>query len=330
MQGTCQNCTLRGAPGGARVAPGDQVGVPRRGVRAVPWHPSVLTSRAATHYARRVIAHRLRSIPLLALALLCVPPAAFAAEVHTKPTRTILVLHSFEQGPGWVQNVTAGIEAAFARDDTFSWVLHYEYLNVLDTDPRDFPAIFRLRFSRARFNAVICVDNQALEFVVENRAEFFRSVPIVFCGIDSYEPAMLRGERGITGVIDELDFTGTFALMRLLHPEAKHLLIFANSSIRAEHAAYERLVAAARQEFRQEMTPEFWEDPELPDIRARASSIPDDTIVFTLAYFSDEEGRPYPLAEGTRAVSDALGLPIYSCWESVFGSGIVGGSITRG
>ncbi len=201
---------------------------------------------------------------------------------------------------------------------------------MLETDARDYPAIFRLRFSRARFHAVICVDNQALEFAMENRAEFFRGVPIVFCGIDRFEPAMLGDERGVTGVIDELDFAGTFALMRLLHPEAKHLLIFANSGIRAERAAYERLVAAARQEFRQEMSLEFWEDPELPDIRARASSIPDDTIVFTLAYFSDEEGRPFPLAEGTRAAAEAIGRPIYSCWESVFGNGVVGGSITRG
>jgi PAS domain S-box-containing protein len=229
-----------------------------------------------------------------------------------------------------VQNVSEGIRSTFARDTTFSWVFRYEYLNVLDADPRDYPAVFRLRFPNVLFNAVICVDNQALDFAVANRAEFFRGVPIVFCGIDRYDPDLLRGERDITGVTEELDFTGTFALMRLLHPDAKHLLIFANSTIRAEYAAYERLAAIAHQEFRQEMELEFWEDPELPDIRARASSIPADAIVFTLAYFSDSEGRPYPLAEGTRAVSEAIRRPMYACWESVFGSGIVGGSITRG
>ncbi len=329
MQGSCQNGTLIIASNGFPVDMNGPVVMPRGGLRAVPWHPSGLTSRAATHYAGRVIAHRLRSIPLLALALLCAP-LADGAETRTKPARTILVLHSLEQGPGWVESVTAGIESTFARDRTFSWIIRHEYLNVLETDPRDYPAIFRLRFPRTRFNAVICVDNQALEFAVGHRAEFFPGVPIVFCGVDQYEPAMLGGERGITGVIDELDFAGTFALMRLLHPGATRLIIFANSGIRAERAAYERLVAAARQEFRQEMSLEFWEDPELPDIRARASSIPADTIAFTLAYFSDEEGRPLPLADGTRAVSDAIGLPIYSCWESVFGSGIVGGSITRG
>ncbi|OHD74039.1 MAG: hypothetical protein A2177_14725 [Spirochaetes bacterium RBG_13_68_11] len=274
-----------------------------------------------------MIVRRPRFLPLL---LLCAALGPCEAQTGSKPTRTVLVLHSLEEGPGWVQNVTDGIRSVFARDRTFSWVFRYEYLNVLDADPRDYPAIFRLRFPNVRFNAVICVDNQALDFAVTHRAEFFQGVPIVFCGIDRYDPDLLRGERDITGVTEELDFPGTFALMRLLHPDAKHLLIFANSTIRAEYAAYERLAAIARQEFRQEMTLEFWEDPELPDIRARASSIPADAIVFTLAYFSDSEGRPLPLAEGTQAVSEAIRRPMYSCWESVFGSGIVGGSITQG
>ena len=49
-----------------------------------------------------------------------------------------------------MQNVTEGIRSVFARDRTFSWVFRYEYLNVLDADPRDYPAIFRLRFPNAR------------------------------------------------------------------------------------------------------------------------------------------------------------------------------------
>jgi len=285
----------------------------------------------ATDYARRVIVRVPRlTVPFLALLLLCAALLPSDAQVRSKPTRTILVLHSHQEGPGWVENVTGGIRSVFDRDRTFSWDFRYEYMNVLDADPREYPAIFRLRFPDLRFNLVICVDNQALDFAVANRAGYFRGVPIVFCGVDHFDPALLRGERDITGVIDELDFAGTFALMRQLHPDARHLLIFANSGLRAEYAAYERLATAARQEFRGEMALEFWQDPELPGIRARASSIPADTIVFTLAYFSDDEGRPYPLAEGTRAVSDVLRRPMYSCWESAFGSGIVGGSITRG
>ncbi len=268
--------------------------------------------------------------PFFALLLLCAALVPCEAQSLSKPIRTILILHSFEEGPGWVQNVNEGIRSVFSDDRTFSWAFRYEYLNVLDSDPRDYPAVFRLRFADTRFNAVICVDNQALDFAVARRTEFFRSVPIVFCGVDRFDPAMLAGERDITGVIDELDFAGTFALMRQLHPDAEHVLILANRDIRAEHAAYERLAAVARQEFRSPVTLEFWEDPELSDVRFRASSLPADAVVFTLAYVSDAEGRPYPLAGGTQAVADAIDRPMYSCWESVFGSGVVGGSITRG
>lgn len=286
----------------------------------------------ATHYAGRVAPRASRKlVPSLALLLLCAATVAPGdPRLGTGPTRTILVLHSLAQGPGWVENVSDGIRSAFERDRTYTWLFRYEYLNVVDADPLEFPQIFRLRYRGARFNLVICVDNQALEFAVANRAEFFGGLPIVFCGVDRYEPAMLRGERRITGVVDELDFAGTFALMRLLHPGVRHVVISANRAIRAEEAAYERLVAAAREEFGGGMTLTFWEDPELAQVRSLASSLPEDAIVFSLAYYSDAEGRPYPLAEGTRAVAASIRRPMYSCWESAFGSGIVGGSITRG
>jgi PAS domain S-box-containing protein len=271
-----------------------------------------------------------RPAPLLALILLSAAIDPCAAQLPAAPIRTILVLHSLHEGPGWVENVNEGIRSVFEGDRTFSWVFRYEYLNALDADPREYPAIFRLRFPDLRFDLVICVDNQAFEFAVANRRGYFRGVPIVFCGVDGYEPAMLHDERGITGVIDELDFAGTFALMRRLHPDAKHLIILANSVLSAEHAASERLAAAAQEEFRDELSLEFWLDPTLPEIRARASSLPADAIIFSLAYLSDSDGRLLPLAEGTRAAADALRRPMYSCWESVFGSGIVGGSITRG
>ena len=38
---------------------------------------------------------------------------------------------------------------------------------------------------------VICADNQALEFVVDNRAALFAGVPIVFCSVDDWSPLLM-------------------------------------------------------------------------------------------------------------------------------------------
>ena len=125
------------------------------------------------------------------------------------PARSVLLLHSYQQGPAWVQNITDGVLSAFAQSRDFRFNYRFEYMNILDADPSGYAEVFRRRLGASRFDIVICVDNQALEFLVGNRASLFAGVPIVFCSIDDYSPELLKGETDITGVTGELDFEGT-------------------------------------------------------------------------------------------------------------------------
>ena len=101
--------------------------------------------------------------------------------------------------------------------------------------------MYRQRLGAMRFDIVICADNQALEFLVDNRSALFSGVPIVFCSVDDFSPDMLKGETDITGVTGELDFEGTIELARRLHPGMKHLLVLANRTRRRRAPAYARL-----------------------------------------------------------------------------------------
>ncbi len=263
---------------------------------------------------------------ILALAVACSSQAQTASGV----ARRILVLHSYQQGEGWVQNVNDGIRSFFGANREYIWNLRYEYMNVLDTEPSEYPEIYQRRFRRSRFDLLLCVDDQALAFAVANRAGFFPGVPIVFAGVERFDPEMLAGERGITGVVGESDFAGTFAIMRRLHPQSRHVLILANQQVTSETAAYERLVRAANDTFPREVSIRYWQDPALAEVLDRAGSFAPDTVAFSAANFTDDTGRQLPLVSTMRQVSDALGLPIYSCSESVLGDGIVGGSVTGG
>ncbi|MDP3178646.1 MAG: PAS domain-containing protein, partial [Spirochaetaceae bacterium] len=53
-------------------------------------------------------------------------------------------------------------------------------------------------------------------------------------------------------------------------------------------------------------------------------------VVFDMAFPADDAGKPVGLLSSTRKASVALGLPIYSCWETLLGNGIVGGMISGG
>ena len=75
---------------------------------------------------------------------------------------------------------------------------------------------------------------------------------------------------------------------------------------------------------------EYWEDPKLSEVIARAGTFPPDTVVFDMAFLASDTGKPLGVLSSTRKASEALGLPIYSCWETLLGNGIVGGIISGG
>ena len=49
-----------------------------------------------------------------------------------------------------------------------------------------------------------------------------------------------------------------------------------------------------------------------------------------MAFIAEDAGTPVGLLSSTRRASEALGLPFYSCWESLLNNGIVGGMISDG
>ena len=101
------------------------------------------------------------------------------------------------------------------------------------------------RLGALRFDIVICADAESLEFLVGNRSTLFPAVPIVFCNIEDFSLAMLKGETDITGVTSELDFEGTIELARM-HPDMRHLVVLANRRLAAQSPAYARLLEVVR------------------------------------------------------------------------------------
>jgi PAS domain S-box-containing protein len=243
--------------------------------------------------------------------------------------KNVLILHSYQQGPGWVQRITDGARSVLDAS-RISCVYRYEYMNILDANPADYPGIYRKRLGAARFDIVLCAGNPALRFVVENRERFFAGVPVVFCAVNDFSVALLGGELGITGVAGDQDFAATIRLARTLHPRTKVMIVLANKRISAEDAAYAELHDYINRGLGGEVDVRYWEDPPLAEVLRLGDSLLKDAIVFDIAFFTDESGKPLPLESSTRQVSQALGVPIYSSWESLLGNGIVGGMVASG
>jgi PAS domain S-box-containing protein len=266
---------------------------------------------------------------IAAAALLLACGAALPVFAAEQPARNVLLLQSYQKGPAWVQHLTEGLVSVFSKSRDFTFNYRFEYMSIYDADPSGWAAAYRRRLGALRFDIVICADPQSLEFLVDNRSTLFSGIPIVFCNIDDFSFELLKGESGITGVTNELDFEGTIELARRLHPDMKRLLVLANRRLAAESPTYAKLVDVARyRKLAGRIEVEYWEDPKLSEISERAGAFPPGTVVLDMAFLADDAGKPLGLLAGTRKASEELGLPMYSCWESLLGDGIVGGMIS--
>jgi hypothetical protein len=149
-----------------------------------------------------------------------------AGSVHAKIT--ILIIHSYHKGFTW----TDGIDAAIREQliDSKNTEIISEYLDSkrwsIDSVKKNFADYLSRKLVLKRPDAIILSDNNALTFLRLYYLRLFKGIPVVFCGLNNYHPAMLDGFNGrITGVVEKTDPAGTAELVLKLQPQIRRLNI---------------------------------------------------------------------------------------------------------
>jgi diguanylate cyclase (GGDEF)-like protein len=70
---------------------------------------------------------------------------------------------------------------------------------------------------------------------------------------------------------------------------------------------------------------EYWLDRPLAELKARVAALPPGSVVYFLLQFSDGAGRPMAPVDVARELAQHAPVPLASQWESLLGSGVVGG-----
>ena len=95
----------------------------------------------------------------------------------------ILLLHSYNKGLRWSDDISKGIEDVLAAHKNYQ--LTTEYMDTLkNEDPAYLSylySLFALKLRDQTYDAVIASDDFAVDFVLHNKEELFAGVPIFFC-----------------------------------------------------------------------------------------------------------------------------------------------------
>lgn len=245
----------------------------------------------------------------------------------------ILILHSYSADYAWTRTEQQGIEEIF-RPFHDQYNLRIEYLDsnhnpALLKNPllRD---LYKEKFSHTPFRAILATDNAALEFLTQWRDELFPRVPVIFCGINGYEPQMHAPLQGITGVAEDNDFVGLGAVICRLQPLTERIVVYGVPDD-PSHKANVALLRKVWPEMPAQLQLEVREFADLDAcIQDARTNFPPRSVILMVGSMRNAAGEGINLQRANEIMSSAVDIPTYTAWDFALGHGAVGGLTVLG
>lgn len=293
-----------------------------------------MNSRAVPNYLSGLmkdITQKMKNgfLPYLVVLLCLLIVAPLSGIMHEE--KNVLLIHSYHKGMLWADGITEGVEEVLDLEET-GIDLHVEYMDTKRISGTQldeyFFSLLQYKYGGMHLDAIVTADDYAFRFVVENREELFPDVPIVFCGVNFFEEAMLRGYRDITGVVESYDVEATLKLAKNLHPKLDNLFIINDLSItgRANKRRINEILQ--RNELYSKVT--YLDDVSITKLRSSLQDLPEDALVLLMTFNEDNQGNVFRYRESIALIRDVCSAPMYKVWSFYVGRGIVGGKVTSG
>ncbi len=250
--------------------------------------------------------------------------------------RRVLVLHSYHQGYPWTDAVQKGLDSVFDQSaDPVEVDVEY-----IDAKRHPGKALFgslsdllAAKYGDHQPDVIVSSDNDALEFLFAYRNQLFPGVPVVFSGLDvnEFDPNMLAGRSGYTGVVERQDLGSTVELILRLQPHIERIVVV-NDRTTSGLAVLADMKSVARRYADQVEFVYLDEGQGLTreELLAGLRAIEGSAAVYFLGFFRDRLDTPLAARNIIPTISSASPVPVYSYADAFLGYGIVGGKLLCG
>ncbi|OHD54994.1 MAG: hypothetical protein A2Y33_03245 [Spirochaetes bacterium GWF1_51_8] len=268
-----------------------------------------------------------RSVLLLILALI---PLGAAAE--EKPRKEILILHSYHHGMEWTDKITMGILSTFANSPYSGIMFHIEYLDTKNFFNEAYLSqifqIYKAKYKDKKFDVIISSDDDAFNFLLKYHEELFPKSPIVFCGVNYLDPAMLRNKPLFTGIEEKFDLKGNIELMMKLHPLAQRIIVINDQT--ATGKGNEKRLEQIIPLFSDKLQFVIYDNETKASLQVKLKKLFPTDLVLLLTFNRDKNGENISYPESASMISKNSPVPVYGVWDFYIGHGVVGGLMTSG
>lgn len=245
----------------------------------------------------------------------------------------VLLLNSYHPQYPWTDNVVQGIKKGLSGI-VAEERLHIEFMDLRrHTDDPGYQellyGLYLRKYRKTRFDLIICADDYALHFLEKYRSRLFPDIPLVFCGINAYDPGLQKRLGNVTGIFESMEVDKNLELIFRLQPDVKRVVFLLDqTSLGAimRREVEKSINASSKQGVRYEI----WDYYTLPELYSRLEKLEAGTVVQLVHIVSDRVGNVFSYSRHTPIFARRSKVPIYGMWGWALGHGIVGGLLTNG
>jgi signal transduction histidine kinase len=259
------------------------------------------------------------------LAHATVGPVSGAQTERARAGRRVLVLSVLQRGFPAQRILEDAFRRELASRHGVAVSFDYEYFDPDRYDRVGYTAAFA-RYLAAKYSPeppdlIFCISHWTQSFMAAYGDEIAPATPIVHAGW-----RVASGAR-YAGVRESIDLAGTVDLALRLQPDTREVVL-----VRGASGLDSNYVALARRTLapvasRVRLT--YLEPMPLPDIEQAVGALRRGTVVLYLAVTRDGDGAAFTAAEAAERVAGASSVPVYGWYETMIGTGIVGGRMYR-
>lgn len=255
----------------------------------------------------------------------------FANVDPLRQRKNILLIHSYHRTYAWTENVANGVRAVLDEH-----IDHYDIqIEYLDSKRRFDPAyqeilaeLFLLKYRKTTFDIILISDDDALRFVMRYGEILFPNTPVVFCGVNVYEPQVLKQYPHITGVLEQVDIAKTVEIGHRLFPDHTSIYVFGDRSTTAfdlRKMMKDSLVTAFP-----DLDYHFINHLNIAQIADTITRLPLQSLILFLPYTTDTDLRTVEMEEVIAQIANTTHIPILGLWDFLMDHGIIGGFLVSG
>ncbi len=263
-----------------------------------------------------------------AVGWLCLSAASGFGQSHAPDRPDVLLLNSYHHGYIWSDRIVEGVRDELPPNAN----AHMEYM---DAKRHFSPAYFEqfrqmlaAKYPPGHFEAIVCNDDTAFDFLRQHHEALFPGTPVVFCGVGGLDEPAIEADPLYTGIHERVHLADTLTLALALHPQARRIVVISDQT-RTSRGLRQRLEKLeAESAFNVPMT--FLDTGggmTVDELTEAVGSTPADSVVFYVGFYVERTGRVIDYQSVLRRLSRACPAPIYSHADIYLDCGIVGGRL---